>query len=361
MDVRRLLEMFELGPDAGIEDVKRAYRDMASVWHPDRFLHMPRLQEKAEKKLKEYNQAYEKLLAYMSSKQSALIGRSDQAEFLFKNKRIITISSGKGGVGKTNFTINAAIALQRLKKSVMILDADLGMANVDVLCGLTPEANLGDVINGGKSLDEVIVSVFGGIRIIPGVSGVENLTALNADQQQLFFEELSRYEIEDETDIILIDIGAGMAPTIINFMMAASENIIIITPEPTSLMDAYALIKTVVNKSPSAYINVVSNMVKTREEGYQTFDSLNRITKRFLDFEMHYIGHILSDEAVSLAVKRQKPYIIAYPNSRPADCIRAIADTIVNGKAAQQPVRGGIRNFFKRMSSFVSGRKTFDI
>lgn len=350
MDINHFYDILEIGAEATESEIKLAYRDLINVWHPDRFSGNPRLREKAEEKLREYNLAYEKVLAHLSSEDPP------EAERVISGKRIISISSGKGGVGKTNFTMNTAISMHLLKERVMILDADLGMANIDVLCGLTPRYNMGDVISRRKSLEDVIIKTYGGIKIIPGVSGVEDLTSLDSEQRDFFFEALSEYEDVDDTDIVLIDIGAGMGKTVIDFMRACNENIIITTPEPPSLMDAYALIKTIIRKKPDADVSIVVNMAKSREEGYRVYRSINRIANKFLNTELKYIGHIVFDKSVPMAVKMQKPYFLSFPRSRVSVCIREITLRMLNRENGT-PKESGIRQFFKRISSLLSDQR----
>ncbi|HAR64506.1 MAG: MinD/ParA family protein [Candidatus Margulisiibacteriota bacterium] len=275
------------------------------------------------------------------------------AAAVLNNKRTIAVASGKGGVGKTNFSVNISIALNQLGQKVILLDADLGMANIDVLCGLSPKYNLGHVINNKKSFGEIVIECCGGINVIPGVSGVEELTSLNLEQQQIFFEQLEIFDKVDMSKILVIDIGAGMAPTVINFLLASNESIIITTPEPTAMMDAYAIIKTIVGKKPDADISIIVNMVKSKEEAVQVFHSMSMITQQFLNHQLQYLGHILSDPVVSKCVKQQSPFLLSYPHSQASKCVREIALRLLNRKDTVH--RGGIKNLFERLGSFFGG------
>ncbi len=385
MDIQQCFEILELNPGISMEEAKLTYRDLIKVWHPDRFAGDSRLQTKADKKLKQINLAYETIVSYLSGKQESYPSSSPFGEHgdsfsesnrdsascektanriwkskrssdktSLENKRVITVASGKGGVGKTNFSVNISLALKKLNKKVMILDADVGMANIDVVCGLTPKYNMGDVIYGSKRLDEVILDNFEGIKIVPGVSGVTNLADLNPSQQQFFFEELSRYEDTDDSEIVIIDIGAGMSASVMNFMLAGNENIIIVTPEPTSIMDAYALIKTLLNKNPNADLNMVVNMVRNPKEAMEVYNAMKRIIIKFLGSNIHYLGHIVTDKVVSKAVRRQQPFFLAYPDSQAGTCIYQIAHSLI--KKPYPDIRtDSIKGFFKRMSSFVRG------
>lgn len=269
------------------------------------------------------------------------------------SKRVITVASGKGGVGKTNFSVNLSLALKKLGQNVMILDADLGMANIDVICGISPKYNLGHVVNQYKTLNEVIVD-FEGVKIVPGISGVENLTSLDIDQQKIFFDELARYESTDNTDVFLIDIGAGMSETVINLMLAGTENIIITTPEPTAMMDAYALIKTLYKRNKGCNVDVVVNMVQSKEESIKVYRSMNMITKQFLGENVNYLGYILSDKVVSKSVRQQKPFFLSYPSSNASKCLKSIAVSISN-KSINDSSDVGIKGFFENFSKMLWG------
>lgn len=270
------------------------------------------------------------------------------------NRRVIAVASGKGGVGKTNFSVNLAIALTQLEQKVLLLDADLGMANIDVLCGLSPKYNLGHVISGAHPLSEIVVECCGGIQVIPGVSGVEELTSLTGEQQQTFFNEMEKFDHLNESKLFIIDIGAGMGPTVINFMLASSECIVITTPEPTAMMDAYALIKTVIAKKEDIHLSLVVNMVKSKEEALQVFHSMSMITKQFLNHQLHYLGYLLSDPHVSKSVKQQTPFILSNANALVSRCVRDIALQLVQ-REDSVPVKRSIRGLFERFSTFLGG------
>lgn len=350
MDLKSCYDILEIGNSASPREIKQAYRDLIRVWHPDRFPNNGRLIKKAETKIKALNEAYRTIVSDLNSNSLALDDAASESDS--GNTRIIAVASGKGGVGKTNFSLNIAVALKELEENVTILDADLGMANIDVLCGLAPKYNLGDVIRRERRLEEVILEIFGGVKLIPGVSGVEAFTAIDKTDQVSFLREIKKLETKEVPGIVLIDVGAGMGTGVIGFLLAASEIIIITTPEPTALMDAYALIKTVLLKQPDADVGIVVNMVKSREEAERIFSSVNRITGSFLHKEIKYLGHIINDKAVQQSVKKQTPYYLAYPNSKAGECIREIAGKI-SRKSADVEHKGGIQAFFKRMSMLL--------
>ncbi len=401
MELQRCLAILEIDADVTLEELRHAYRDLIKVWHPDRFSGNARLQLKAAEKLKQINLAYKALLPRLSagrrlptgvfppsvvgggggsslqsdgqsdyhnsrggqprSSASAGLGFCDIADASVHGRntsadgcrrRIISIASGKGGVGKSNFTINLAIALNRLQPGVLILDADLGMANVDVLCGVTPQYNMADVMHQRRRLEEIIFEIQEGVRIIPGVSGIEQLNRLDASALQGFFRELGRLDGLDHSHTVLIDIGAGMNTSVMMFMLAAGENIVIITPEPTALMDAYALVKTLFARNSGAIVSLVVNMAASAGEAARVAESLQRIVRNFLSREILYLGYILSDTNVGKSVRRQQPYLLAYPHSSASRCVQEIA-TRLQGRSPTQTPRHGIKGFFKRLSRML--------
>lgn len=353
MDLKQCYAILEIDSQAALTEVKQAYRDLIKVWHPDRFTDSQRLMEKAERKLKTVNEAYQQIITMLEAEVPAI---NHEIIHDSGNSRIIAVASGKGGVGKTNFSLNIAVAFKEFNENVIILDADLGMANIDVLCGLTPKYNLANLIRRQKKLEDIILNIFDGVKLIPGVSGIEALQAIDQDNQLEFLQEIQQLEDSDQPSIVLIDVGAGMGPGVLGFMLAAHENIIITTPEPTALMDAYALIKTILIKKPDADLSIVVNMVQTKEEGDRIFSSVNRISNSFLGREVKYLGHIFFDKSVQKSVQQQTPYYLAYPSSKATACIRAIAAEISN-KPHLQEYTGGIQSFFKKMSMFLFDRK----
>ncbi|PID81049.1 ATP-binding protein [bacterium DOLZORAL124_64_63] len=371
------------GKTPNLEEIRQAWRDMVFVWHPDRFLANARIRARAERKIRRLNHAYEHIMAAMTGsgrlaptaaslspgtrKNESASCRTPGSGFMpqprpqnadgMRGKRVIAIASGKGGVGKTNFSVNLSLALAESGMRVTILDADLGMANVDVLCGLTPRTGLAEVIAGKKSLPDVVIRPFPGVQIIPGVSGVAKLSDLTEEQRDSFFAALADYDARDQSDLLLIDIGAGMSKTVRYFMRAASETILVLTPEPTSLTDAYALIKTVTADGGIIPMRVVVNKTASEAEARRTVDSLTRITRRFLGFDPPYLGYIRRDEAVLRAVRRQSPWVISHPGSRASMCVRRIARRLTeNAAQAETEAAGGVRGFFKRMSGLLAGR-----
>ncbi|NPV53675.1 MAG: MinD/ParA family protein [Firmicutes bacterium] len=240
--------------------------------------------------------------------------------------RIVAVTSGKGGVGKSNFTLNAAISLGLSGVRVAILDADLGLGNIDTLLGATPRYNLLDLIRGDVGLDEVVITGPGGIRVIPGGSGIPELARLSEDELTKIMASLT--QLESQTDIFMLDTGAGLGPGVMGFLKAVRDIIVIVTPEPTSITDAYAMIKAIYSENPGAEIGLVVNMVRDAGEGRHVAEKLGLVTQRFIGRRPTFAGYVPNDILVRRAVMRQEPFITAYPQSAAARCIRAIARSL---------------------------------
>lgn len=265
-----------------------------------------------------------------------------EAKFSFS--RVIAVTSGKGGVGKTNFTINFAIELVALGKKVVVFDADLGLANTDIILGINPQYNLSHVIRGQKTLKEIIVNVPYGFKLIPASSGVAELANLNEYEVDKFIRD---FEVLDkDTDILLIDTAAGIARNVLNFVLASQEVIIITTKEPTAITDAYALVKTLVAKEKGIDIRLVVNMCKTEEEAKAVANKIVTVCKRFLNIEVNYIGFILQDNSVSNSVIRRKPLAVKFPHSKASKNIKSLTRKIV-GSVPEKPRESFLRRLKK--------------
>ena len=248
---------------------------------------------------------------------------SDQAEKLRemvkeKNKdkkksRVIAFTSGKGGVGKTNMVANIAYLLSTINKKVVVFDADLGLANIDILLGLKPKYTLIDVIKKGKRMKDIIIKVNDNFHVIPAGSGVEEIANMSEPVFSKIRDELN--EIAKETDILLIDTGAGISKKVTSFIKSSEEVVVITTPEPTSMADAYAVIKIASTNYKKENISIFVNMAKSRDEAETTYNNLNKICKKFLKKEFKQAGYALMDKNLPLAVKQQKAIAELYPNS----------------------------------------------
>lgn len=260
--------------------------------------------------------------------------------------RVMTISSGKGGVGKSNIVVNLAIAFERLGKRVLIMDADLGLSNIDVLLGLTPKLNVSHVLEGKRELRDVLVDGPGNIRIMPASSGVQELTRLTDEQKLLFLEMLD--ELETEIDILLVDTGAGISDTVLYFNLAAQERIIVVTPEPTSLTDAYALIKVLYTKHGERHFKVLVNSVENEKAGKAIFAKISKVADHFLDgISLDYLGSIPLDSNIPKAVMQQRALLEAFPNAPAAKAFGAIAQRIQ--KSPPRLNHGTVQFFWKRL------------
>jgi flagellar biosynthesis protein FlhG len=203
------------------------------------------------------------------------------------NARVIVVTSGKGGVGKTNITVNLALALAKREKRTVLFDADLGMANVDVILGVSPKATLGDVIAGRKTLEEILLPVGEYMHIVPGGSGIHELADLDQQQLEGFVRDLAG--LEDRADFILVDTGAGISRGVLNFVLAAHEVLVVTTPEPTAITDAYGLIKAIDQHNPLAQVRLIINMAESEQEARAVAQKLIMIVDRFLDVEVSYL------------------------------------------------------------------------
>jgi flagellar biosynthesis protein FlhG len=243
-----------------------------------------------------------------------------------KTVRTIAVASGKGGVGKTNITANLAIALSRLNKKVMILDADLGLSNIDVVLNLAAKYNIKHLFKGEKQLKDLIVEGPEGVKILPASSGIQELTSLDEFQRLRLLEEFDSYE--GDVDYLLIDTSSGISSNVAFFCMAAQEIMIVTSPEPTAMTDAYALIKVLFTKYQEKSFKVLVNNVKDAQEAEGVFRRLSTATERFLSISLDYIGHIPHDSSVSKAVMKQKALIDVYPGSKAAKSLTGIAEKI---------------------------------
>jgi flagellar biosynthesis protein FlhG len=258
------------------------------------------------------------------------------------NTRVIAVTSGKGGVGKTNIVANLGYAFTRLGKKVLILDADLGLGNLDVLLGLAPKYNLSHVIMGQKSVGDIMVEGPGDMLILPAASGIQELTQLTQDQKVQILSELD--QLIDRVDLLFIDTAAGISSNVMDFNVTAHEIIVVVSPEPTSITDAYALMKVLSLKYAEKCCKVIVNQVGTLEQGSEVFRQLHLVTQRFLDMRIDYLGSVLLDANVTKGVKNQKLVSELYPNTRASKCFVDLAQKIF--KSPPTDVPKGDSNFF---------------
>ena len=264
--------------------------------------------------------------------------------------RVITVTSGKGGVGKSNLAINLAISLSRLGKKVVVLDADFGLANIEVMLGIRPQYNLSDLMFRGKSLSEIITAGPENVGFISGGSGIREMTNLTKEQLINLSSRLS--ELDRQTDVVIIDTGAGISGNVMEFVVLSGEVLLIATPEPTSITDAYALLKTL-NYQPEftrehCHIKLIANKVRNEKDGRELFEKLSVVADKFLNISLEYMGAVPSDNNMSKAVMRQQPLSVAYPNSQAARAIDDMARILAapEGEAVIKSVRRGLVGIF---------------
>lgn len=286
----------------------------------------------------------------------------DQAEKLrnvvkFKNQvnkpnaRVITITSGKGGVGKSNVAVNLAVQMQNMGKQVLVFDADFGLANIEVMFGAIPKYNLGDVIYHGKGIQEIISEGPLGVGFISGGTGVAGLNELT--QSQILYLTKSLAELDEMADVIIIDTGAGISNHVLEFVMASQEVILVTTPEPSSLTDSYSLLKTLY-KNPrfsreNTRISVLANRVNSTEEGRNVYDKLNSVVTQFLKGDIQFAGVIPQDSALEKAVRQQKTVSLNAPSSKSARAFEVMASNILNNEQKQVRISSGISYLFSSL------------
>ncbi len=259
-----------------------------------------------------------------------------QEKTAVRNNRIcvISITSGKGGVGKTNIAVNLAYLLSESKKKTLILDADCGLANIDLILGLTPKYNLYHVLKGEKTLKEAIVNGPGGIKILPSSSGIQEMSSLSMAQKLTLQDELNA--LQARPDFMLIDTSAGINDNVLYFNMVASETIVVVTPEPTSLTDAYALIKVLYQRHAKKRFSLLVNMVKTPNEAKEVFLRMAQATNHFLNLAIEQLGYISCDDNIPRAVKQQKLLAELYPDSPSVKSLREVANKLCQPRPEQE-------------------------
>lgn len=284
----------------------------------------------------------------------------DQAEALRKlinneeqekkktSTKLITVTSGKGGVGKSNFVVNLAIVLQNKGKRVLIFDADLGMGNDDILMGLYPKHNIFDIIFTDLEIKDIIVEGTNGVSLIPAGSALSKAQDLEESEKKIFLEKL---ETLDEYDYILMDTGAGVNKDVLSFIAASEELIIIITPEPTSLTDGYSLIKATDHYKLKNNAKIIVNKAFTKEEGEETYNRFDRAVSKFLKINVEYLGCILDDKKLVQSVRQQKPFVVLYPNCDAAKDIENIAMKLMG---QEMNSLNGAKGLFKRLFNIFS-------
>jgi flagellar biosynthesis protein FlhG len=260
--------------------------------------------------------------------------------------RVVAVTSGKGGVGKTNVTANLAVALAHLGRRVMVLDADVGLGNLDVLLGLTPPYSLADVLSGQRRLRDVVVPGPGGISVLPAGCGFQNLTALSDHQIRELQSEMD--ELQDETDVLLIDTGAGIGRNVTSFATMAQDIIVVATPEPTSLTDAYALMKVLSTQYGERRFRLLVSMTRTATDGRDVYQKLSLVAERFLHISIDFLGSIPYDPRLTEAVCQQRPLVELYPQSKAAQAFLGLAHDLAEWPLPESP-KGGLQFFWRSL------------
>ena len=268
-----------------------------------------------------------------------LVGRKQEL-------RIISIASGKGGVGKSSIAVNLAVVLSRFGTRVLVVDADFGLANVDVMLGVTSKYNFSHFLRGEKELAEIIQLGHEGVRFISGGSGMGDLLSMDEEQRTGLLSSLVR--LETPIDIIIMDIGAGINDSIIQMVLASSETIIVTTPEPTSILDAYALIKTIVKRRSSHPIHVLVNKADNKKEAARVEEGFVEVVDRHLSKSVNPLGLIMFDYEVSKSIKRQVPITVSEPGGVTSREIESVARAILNVPAGRE-TQGILSRIFSRV------------
>jgi len=265
--------------------------------------------------------------------------------------QVIAVTGGKGGVGKSNVSVNISLALAEMQRRVVLLDADLGLANIDVLLGIKADKTIADVLSGECDLKDILIRGPGGVSIVPAASGVQEMASLNPRQHGAMIQAFS--SLSDQLDVLVIDTAAGISDTVVSFVRAAQEAIIVVCDEPSSITDAYALIKLLAKEYGMVRFRVIANMVGSHKEGQQLFVKLSGVCERFLDVTMHYLGAIPFDEQVRKAVKKQKAVLEFSPRSKASQSYRQLAKKIDEWPIQTSP-RGHLEFFVENLLGTVN-------
>ena len=263
-----------------------------------------------------------------------------------KRTKVISVTSGKGGVGKTNVVANLAFALTQIGKKVLVVDADMGLGNLDVMLGLTPLYSLHNVVNGDIGISDVIISGPGGMMILPAGSGVQELSELTPQQKLNLLSELDK--LDNSFDIMLIDTAAGISSNVMYFNTAAQDILVVASPEPTSITDAYALMKILHTRYGESRFKLLVNMAENQMEGKEVYRKLGIAADRFLNISIDYIGCILQDKHVRMSVMDQKPVVDIFPKSEASKCFNVLAKSVCEWPVNSH-LKGSIQFMWKKL------------
>jgi flagellar biosynthesis protein FlhG len=261
---------------------------------------------------------------------------------------VLAVTSGKGGVGKTNIAANMALCLAAQNKRVLLLDADLSLGNLDLIMGIRSPYNISHVLSGHKRLEEITQSGPHGLRIICGASGLDRLTNLSEGEQHLLIDHLCR--LQSESDVIVIDTAAGISNSVVSFCLAADHVLVVTTPEATAIADAYGMIKVLTRKRYQGPISVVVNMAHNLAEGKQTYQRIAAVAQKFLQAHVYYAGALLKDERLCAAVRSRKPVVLAYPKAPISLSLAALARRL----GGRQGSESAERSFFRKVIRWLN-------
>ncbi|NLN19619.1 MAG: MinD/ParA family protein [Firmicutes bacterium] len=276
--------------------------------------------------------------------QAAVLRRMVQRRTPFT--RVIAVTSGKGGVGKSNITANLGVSMAQLGARPAILDGDLGLANVSILFGMNPPYDLRDVLSGRQRISEIAVSGPGGVLLLAGGSGLYEIANPAAEQLDHLLASLS--ELESLCDVLLVDTGAGLNESVIRLVLSAPDVLLVTTPEPPALADAYGMVKVIAHRSPETRVHVVMNMVRRVGDGKRVFEGLHQAAAHFLSFDLQFLGEVPFDAALARAVVEQTPVVLAYPHTAVSRALGRLAGTLLG---LPTPTAGGWRGLLRRMWS----------
>lgn len=269
-----------------------------------------------------------------------------------RRAQVIAVTSGKGGVGKTNLAVNLAIAAAGLGRRVVLIDVDLGLANVDVVLNVNSRYNLSHVITGKKDILEILTPAPGGIEIAPGATGIERLANLNEEERAHLVGSLAK--LEGRADLVIIDTGAGISKNVMGFTAAADKVVVVTTPDPTAVIDAYATIKMVLREERRGDVHLIVNQASGRAEGERIAQGVQEVVRKFLNAYVEYAGYVVADPAVVQAVRRKRPFLLASPNAPASLCVMGIARVLFEsaGRGTEPEKRAG---FFERLKQAFGG------
>lgn len=262
----------------------------------------------------------------------------------------LAISSGKGGVGKSTVAVNLAVMLSRMGRRVVLLDADMGTANADVLCNIMPVHTLAHVVAGRRQIEDVVVEAPGGFSLIPGASGLAQMAALSVDERERLIHQFAR--LEQAYDVLLIDTGAGIGPTVLSLLTEADRVLVVTTPDPTAITDAYAVIKTAFRQRPSLDARLLVNQASDQDEAVQVYTRVANVCRKFLGIDLLYAGCLLSDQSVRESVRSRRPFALDTRQTPATIAINALAHRLDKYATEPQSRSGGL---LRRMTARLTG------